>query len=162
MNFTHVHLVLNHVPILGTVFGLALLAYALWRRKNELEKTALGVFALAALLAIPVYLTGEPAEDAVKSLPGVFESLIERHESAASIAFAALGLLGLFSVAGLIVFRREKLIPTWFASLALTAAIFVTGLMTWTANVGGQIRHTEIRAPGSPSGNATRPSPERH
>lgn len=155
VNLTHLHLVLNHVPILATVFGLMLLAYAMWRKKIDIEKVALGVFVFAAVLGIPAYLTGEPAEDAVKSLPGVFESLVERHEGAATIAFSALGVLGLLSVAGLILFRRGRLIPTWFASLTLAAAILVSGLMAWTGNVGGQIRHTEIRSSGNPSSNAT-------
>jgi hypothetical protein len=155
MNLTHLHLALNHVPVLGTVFGLALFAYALWRKNNDIEKVALGVFVLAALLAIPTYFTGEPAEETIKSLPGVFESLIERHESAATIAFSALGVLGLISIVGLVAFRRGKLIPPWFASVTLAVAILVSGLMTWTANMGGKIRHSEIRpANGSSSGNA--------
>lgn len=156
MNFTHLHLALNHVPVLGTVFGLALLAYAVWRKKNDIEKVALGIFVLAALLAIPAYLTGEPAEESVKSLPGVFESLIERHESAATIAFSGLGILGCISIAGLIAFRGGRLLPTWFTSLALVVALLVSGLMTWTANMGGKIRHSEIRpADGSPRINST-------
>jgi hypothetical protein len=29
-------------------------------------------------------------------------------------------------------------------------AVIVSGLMAWTANLGGQIRHTEIRSNASP------------
>jgi hypothetical protein len=29
--------------------------------------------------------------------------------------------------------------------------VIVSGLMAWTANVGGQIRHTEIRSDASPA-----------
>jgi hypothetical protein len=52
MTLTHLHLVLNHVPVLGTAFGLALLAFGIWRRSTELKKTALGVFVLTALMAL--------------------------------------------------------------------------------------------------------------
>jgi len=34
--------------------------------------------------------------------------------------------------------------------LMLAASLIVSGLMAWTANVGGQIRHTEIRSNASP------------
>ena len=33
----------------------------------------------------------------------------------------------------------------------LVASLIVSGLMAWTANLGGQIRHTEIRADNSPA-----------
>jgi len=71
MNLAHLHLVLNHLPVLGTGFGLALLIFGLWRRSDELKKTALGVLVLVALAAVPVYLTGEPAEELVQAVPGV-------------------------------------------------------------------------------------------
>ena len=43
MNPAHWHLMLNNVPVLGTAFGIVIIA----------------------LLAIPAYLTGEPAEEIV-------------------------------------------------------------------------------------------------
>jgi hypothetical protein len=76
MNPTHVQLMLNHIPVLGAVFGLALLTFALWRKSEELRKAALGTFLVAALVAVPAYLTGEPAEDSVESLPGASASAI--------------------------------------------------------------------------------------
>jgi len=78
MNATHLHLMLNHLPVLGTAFGLGLLLFGLWRRSNELKKTALGVFVIIALAGVPVYLTGEPAEDGVESLPGVSKPIMEQ------------------------------------------------------------------------------------
>src|SRR5688500_14191615 len=94
MNLTHVHLMLNHVPVLATAFGLGLLVLAAWRRSDEVKKVALGLFVVGALLAVPVYLTGEPAEDAVEQLPGVSKAIIEQHEDAAAVAFTAIAVLG--------------------------------------------------------------------
>jgi len=146
MNLTHLHLMLNHLPVLGTPFGLGLLVFGLWRKSEELKKTALGVFVVFTLLAAPAYLTGEPAEDAVKHLLGASNSAIEQHQEIAGVAFAASGALGVVALSGLLLFSRGKLVPAWFVSLVLAASLIVTGLMAWTANVGGQIRHTEIRA----------------
>ena len=58
--------------------------------------------------------------------------------------------LGVGALAGLIVFRRGKTVPAWFGSLIVAAALIVSGLMAWTANLGGQVRHSEIRGgPGA-------------
>lgn len=150
MNATHLHLLLNHIPVLGAAFGLGLSVFALWQKSDELKKAALGVFLIIALLAVPVYLTGEPAEGAVKSLPGVSQPIIEEHERAATVAFTGVLVLGVAAMAGLFFFRRGRRMPAWFGSLILTASLIVSGLMVWTATVGGQIRHTEIRSSGSP------------
>jgi uncharacterized membrane protein len=150
MNLTHVHLMLNHVPVLATAFGLGLLVVGAWRRSDELKKAALGLFVVGALLAVPVYLTGEPAEDAVEQLPGVSKAIIEQHEDAAAVAFTAIAVLGVAALAGLFLVRGDTLMPAWFSSLMFAASLVVAGLMTWTAYLGGQVRHTEIRSRASP------------
>lgn len=142
---------LNHVPVLGAAFGLGLLAFGIWRQSNELKKVALGFFVIAALIAIPAYFTGEPAEEVVESLPGVSETIIEQHEQAAVIAFSGIVALGVVALAGLFFLRRGKLVPAWFGSMMLVSSLLVSALMAWTANVGGQIRHTEIRSGASPA-----------
>jgi len=148
MNATHLHLMLNHLPVLGTAFGLGLLVFGLWRRSNELKKVALGVFVLAALATVPVYLTGEPAEDGVKSLPGVSHAFMEEHEDAAGAAFTGVAVLGVAAFVGLIVYRRGRALPVWFSVSSVVAALLVSGLMGWAATLGGQIRHSEIRSGG--------------
>lgn len=145
MNLAHLHLVLNHLPVLGTGFGLALLIFGLWRRSDELKKTALGVLALVALAAVPVYLTGEPAEELVETVPGVSKPAMERHERAASVSFTGVLVIGVAATAGLVFFRRGKALPRWFAMPMVASVMVVAGLMAWTANLGGQIRHTEIQ-----------------
>ena len=146
MNTVHLHLILNHIPVLGTVFGLVLLLFGLWRRSEELKKAALGTFVIVALLGVPAYLTGEPAEEGVKSLPGVMGNIIEQHEEAASVAFTCSVVLGIASLGGLLAFRRGKAVPAWFSAIMVAAAVIVSSVMSWTANLGGQVRHTEIRA----------------
>jgi anti-sigma factor RsiW len=146
MNLTHLHLMLNHAPILGTLFGLGLLGFGLWRKSMDNQKAALGILVLAALLAVPVFLTGEPAEDAVENLPGVSRPTIEAHEEAATWAFVGTGLVGVSALGG-----ADRLSPRQTAVLG--TSLLVGGLMAWTANLGGQVRHSEIRA------NASIPAP---
>lgn len=71
MNTTHIHLLLNHVAILGALFSVILLLAGMFIKSDILKKTALLGFVLAALASIPVFLTGEPAEESVEHLPGI-------------------------------------------------------------------------------------------
>jgi uncharacterized membrane protein len=145
MSPVHVHLLLNHVPVVGIGFAFLVLLIGVLRNSDELKKVAFGLFVLAALITVPVYLSGEPSEDAVEHLPGVAKSVIESHEESALIAFIATGLLGLVSLVGIALLGRARAIPKWFGAIALVLALVTGGLMARTGNLGGQVRHTEIR-----------------
>lgn len=162
MNATHVHLILNHVPVFGSIIGLVLLAMASWRKSEELKKTAFGFFVAIALLSAPVYLTGEPAEDAVEPLPGVSKAIIEQHEEAAAIAFTGVVIIGLAGLAGLVASRAGRMTPGWFISSMLGAALIVATLVGWTAHLGGQVRHTEIRSGKSAADGVIGEAPAKH
>jgi hypothetical protein len=110
-----------------------------------LKKISLGIFIIVALLAIPAYLTGEPAEELVENLPGVSKTSIEQHEEAAQVAFAGVLIVGVAALGGLFFFRRDKAIPNWLAIIVLVLSLIVFALMARTADLGGLIRHTEIR-----------------
>lgn len=150
MNTAHIHLLLNHVPVIGTLLGIALMAWAIVRRSTEVAKTALALFVILAPIALVVYLTGEPVEHIVERLPGVTEGAIEAHEEAATVAAIALGGLGVVALWALVYFRR-RVLPRAVLLIMLACSLGVGGLMAWTANLGGQIRHTEIRAGAPPA-----------
>lgn len=160
MSTVHLHLLLNHLPVIGTVIGLFLLAYAALRKDEGLVRVCLGLFAALAVVALATFLTGEPAEEAVEGLAGVSESVIERHEEAALLATIALGALGALSLGALLWFRRRAL-PRFAAVLFLAAALVPAGAMGWTANLGGQIRHSEIRPGAAATGESPAGEPDR-
>ena len=147
MDTVHLHLLLNHVPVLGTLFGTVLLLVAVGRGSRELVVASLVVFVVSAAAAVPVYLTGEPAEERVEHIAGVSEDVIERHEEAAAVGFAAAVALGAVSVVGLVLAARKKPVARALIAVPLLLAVVTGGLLAWTANLGGQIRHTEIQAP---------------
>lgn len=158
MDPAHAHLILNHIPVVGLGAAILLLLYAFVRSNDEMKKAALIGFVLLALAAIPVYLTGGEAEERVEHLPGVSEAIIEEHEEAATSSLIAIEILGALSLAGLVLTRGSRAVPRWLAVLSLGASIVVAGVMIRTANLGGQIRHTEIRSgysePGQEAGGA--------
>lgn len=144
MSEAHLHLLLTHVPVITIVLGTVLLGYAWLRRRPEAMQIAMWAFVLSALVAVVVYLTGEGAEEIVEGMVGVSEAIIEEHEEAAVFALGGALLLGAVSAVGLWLSRRE--VPRWFGGATLLVALAVTGIMAWTANLGGQISHPEIRS----------------
>lgn len=145
MTASYVHLLLNHVPVLGTIFGLLLLSLAVLRESEELKRLSLLVFVLIGLSVAPVYMSGERAEEVVEDLPGVLESVIEEHEDSATVSAVGAGLLGVASLWGLWSCRRERNLPRWLVTTALVLSIVAAGLMSRTAQLGGQIVHQEVR-----------------
>jgi uncharacterized membrane protein len=150
MNQAHLHLLLNHLPVIGIILGLPLLAAALLRQNGELQRASLAFVLLVALLAVPAYLTGEPAEKVIEHLPGVSEALIKAHEEAAEIAFIAALLAGAAALGGLVYARVRQALPRWVVGAVFLLALASAGLMGWAANLGGQIRHPEIRTGYTP------------
>jgi len=147
VNAAYAHLLLNHLPVLGTAFGVLLLLLAFVRRSDELKRVGMGVFVAAALSAAPAYFTGESAEDTVEKLPGISKAMMHEHEDAAEGAAVALGVLGTVSLAGLVCFRRAACVPNWMSVSSLALAIVVAVLMARAASLGGRIHHPEIRSP---------------
>ena len=61
MTAAHLHLALNHIPVLGTLLGTVLLAYGLWQRQEPVRDVSLGLLVGVGAVAVAVYWTGEPA-----------------------------------------------------------------------------------------------------
>ncbi|MGE5174132.1 MAG: hypothetical protein ACM3MD_09925 [Betaproteobacteria bacterium] len=145
INWAHVHLLINHFPVVGVLGGILLLIYALTRKSEEVKMVSLGVFVLIALMTIAVFFTGQAAEEAVKKLPGVTEGYIGRHEEMAEYAITLMEILGVLALTGLVLLKRLGAIPKLVVLLVLVMSLITAAVVGFTANLGGQIRHTEIR-----------------
>ena len=144
MSAAHLHLLLNHAPLFGIVFAGLGLAWAFLRSNESVGRASLVLLVLAGVLVLPVYLSGENAEDIVEDQVGVSEVALEAHEESALGAALAVGALGLLALAGLLAFRKRAL-PRWFFGLTLVLALLAGGWIGYVANLGGQINHPEIR-----------------
>lgn len=160
MDPVHIHLMLNHFPVIGMVLGFFLFLFALRKRSGDLIKASLGGFILLAILAVPTYLSGTWAEDGVEHLPGVSEPMIEQHEDASAVALVGVAILGVMSLTGLMMFRKLGQFPAWFMMLTLTLSLVTVGMMAYTGNLGGKVRHTELR--NSPAQSAQTEHGETH
>ena len=154
MNPAHLHLLLNHIPVLGVGFGLAVLGWATFRPRPDFARLALVVFIVSALAAIPTYLSGEPAEGAIKGAAGVIEPWVEPHEDAALVSLILVECLGALGLITLWSARRAVSVPRPMLMASLVLALATAGSLAYTATLGGRIRHTEIRSGAAMSGAA--------
>lgn len=144
MDSVQVHLALTHVPVILSLIGLVMLAIAFLIKNSTVTRTSYILLVLAGIAAIPVFFTGEGAEDAIENLPGVSESVIETHEDVAALAMITISITAFVTLAALIALRW-KIASRLFSIAVLLTAVVSVALMIQTAHLGGQIRHSEIR-----------------
>src|SRR6202035_2488903 len=101
MDLTHIHLLLNHFPTIGTIIGGGLFLLALITNSDDLKRASLLVLLGIALISIPTYMSGNGAQQAIASQPGVSKSLIETHEGVALEGIAFMEFTGAFAWLGL-------------------------------------------------------------
>jgi len=155
----HLHLLVNHAPLFGAIFALALMIASFIWAPDVLRRAALVALMFAALAAVVADLSGDPAEDAIRGLPGVRRADIHEHEEFADKSYIAAGIIGAISLVILVRTRRTPL-GKGATYTALAGAVIVTGMMSWTALLGGRIRHTEVR-PGATPADAAKIEPRR-
>jgi hypothetical protein len=164
MSTTHAHLLLNHFPTVGLVMTIGLFLAGIVARSDQLKRASLVAFIGLGLIVLPTYVTGnaaaetlcigkvaEPCADSQISRP-----LIERHEGAAVLALTLIVTTAGFAWLGLWQHRRTQRIAPWnIVVIALTSSVAM-GLVARAANIGGEIRHPEVRAAAAPA--ATEPT----
>ena len=145
MNSVQIHLALTHVPVILSLAGFAMLAVAIIIKNTTITSTSYILILISGLTAIPVFLSGEGAEEAVENLPGVSESIIEKHEEVAKLVLISIAASGVLALAALFSSKWQA-ISRLFKIMVLLFSVISGALMIQTAHLGGQIRHSEIRS----------------
>ena len=151
MNVAHVHLMLTHVPVLGVVFGTALLAAGIARKNRVLEQAALTVLVLAGLAAGVAYWTGGSAEDAIERQLAGGQTFIERHEEAGLVGLVTAAITAAIALITLVIGRHGRPFSHRLVGTTLLVALVASGALAWVANLGGQISHPEARSGQTPT-----------
>ena len=151
MNDAHLHLVVNHFPIIGAILGLGILITGIVLKNNSVKNTAYSLFIVAAIFAALSMGTGEGAEEMVEDMPSIGKHIIHEHEEIAEKLAIVLYLLGLISIVGIFTNMKNKPKANLVSYLAVTIGAVAVFLALQTGTTGGEIRHTEIRANASQS-----------
>jgi hypothetical protein len=152
----HLHLMLNHIPVLGTLlFAPLVLFWGLLRRSREVTRVGLVLAVLLAVTAVPIYLTGEPAENQLERQPWFDKQRVEAHEERAEVGLIAVLITGAVALGALWVARGGRPDRPGLATVVLLGLVVSAALFAMAALAGGEIRHDEIRPAMTGGGSVT-------
>jgi uncharacterized membrane protein len=144
INFAHLHLLLNHVPVLGTIIAIALFVISFCGKNSDLRRSSLIIFSGVALVTIPTFVSGFGAQVNIAHQAGVAAPLIQRHLGSAMLSFWFMEITGGLAIAGLWQLHRTSRMSQWNVLALLCVSLLTAGLMARSGNTGGDIRHPEV------------------
>lgn len=144
MNAAHIHLMFNHLPIVGLGFAILLNFLAVFGKSPEVKKLSCWFYILIGLLAILPILTGDGAQEILVTYPGIDKDVIENHETWAYIFFYGLMLNGVLAIAALWFSRKKPDLLKKMNVAMLIIALLLTIFAYQTGVTAGKIRHPEI------------------
>ena len=151
MNDAHLHMVVNHFPIIGIILGLGVLIIGFLLKNSTIINTAYGLLIVSAIFAAISMATGDGAEEMVEDFPSIGKKIIHEHEEIAEKLALVLYVLGFISVTGLYLNLKKHSKSYLISVLAIAIGILGIYLAQKTGTTGGEIRHTEIRTTSNAS-----------
>lgn len=148
MNAPHIHLLAVHLPVVLCPLVVALLALGWLRKSDGLEKTGYAILIFAAAAGTIAFYSGPSAFEMLQEKLSDERQLVEDHAAIARAAFIVALLAGAVAIQALLQFAQEEPPVRWLRAAILAAAIAACYLMAWSAHLGGQIRHPEVRGSG--------------
>ena len=154
----YLHVLINHLPIIGTGAGLFGLVIALFLRTREALVPALAILILAGISAWPVYVTGRTAYRPLMKISDDTgcDWLDEHADRADRTTWVFYAMAGMAAVAVAAPMRW----PRSAIPLGIVTGVFaVAGLAAggYIAQAGGLIRHVEFRIPDKTASKAAEP-----
>ncbi len=153
MNGAHLHLAVNHIPVIGVQFALIALLISYLKKSDDGMRLSFILFIVAGFSVLLPLATGEMAEEVVKDFHKLMgsahvhaggkslEDSVHPHEEAAEVgAFLAI-LCGLLGAAGLYMKDKMRLI----ALVLIVAGALAMAQLGLVANLGGEIHHQEMK-----------------
>jgi hypothetical protein len=155
----YLHVVLNHLPIYGTVLGALALTISMMLRSRAAQITALVIALIAGVSAYPVLVSGQKAYKTIRNLADdAGAEALDEHMDRAEKTVNAFYLLALVALAGLIVPIKWPKMGFALATTTLVLSLLCFGVSIYIAEEGGQVRHTELRPKETPSSQPDQPN----
>jgi hypothetical protein len=148
----YIHVVLNHLPIYGTILGVLALAISLVLRSRAAQIAALIITLVAAASAYPVLVTGQRAYKAIRSISDDSGAeALDEHMDRAEKTIGVFYFLAVLAIAGLLVPVKWPKTSFPLAAVTLAVALICSGLAVYIAQAGGRVRHPEFRPSETPT-----------
>lgn len=144
----YAHVLINHVPIIGTLMGLIGLLVGLFFKTRTALIPALVILFVAGISIWPVYETGEAAYKPIRKIAGDPGSdWLDEHMDRADRAAWTFWVMASLSAAAVAAPVRWPRTAVPLALATAVAAVICVGAGAWIAQPGGLVRHTEFRIP---------------
>jgi len=151
-NPAYQHLLINHLPIIGTAMGVVALVVGLAVRQRTALLPGLVILLVAGFSAWPVYETGSAAYKSIRKISDDsgsdwLDEHMDRADNTVWVFYTMAGLAGL----AITVPRRWPTATVPLAVASAMAGVVCTGVAGYIARPGGLVRHTEFRSSASPA-----------
>jgi hypothetical protein len=148
-NPAYQHVLINHLPIIGTAMGVLALVVGCLMRQRAALLPGLAVLFVAGVSAWPVYATGEQAYRPIRKIADDagrewLDVHMERAEKATWVFYV---MAGTAAIAGIAPLRWPRCSPL-LVVFTLLAALGSMAAGAYIAEAGGRIRHSEFRPDG--------------
>lgn len=156
-DWPHIHLLINHFPIILSVMGAVAVVVALVMRSRGVWLYAVASLTVMGLSAYPTHFTGDEADHALNDPWYIVKGAIDRHDDAAGWALWLMLITGVIAAyawwRALRKDRDAQQAPVWLRIAVLVGSLLSLAAVTRTSLLGGEIVHgSKILLGPAPSG----------
>ena len=146
INGAYLHLVVNHIPVVGFPICFLVLLAGRLRKSRELLQVGLVGVVLIALLTGIAWKSGGAAAHVLTHYPGVTvtKEQIHPHAEAGEDGAVMAGVLGALAILSGWFVRRSEDAPKALVGFMILGTFAISLWMGYVAHLGGLIRHPEI------------------
>ena len=145
MNAAHIHLMVVHLPVVLCPLVLVLLAWGQLRHNDVYLRQGYTILILCAAAGVVAFYSGPSAFELLQEKLVAERDLVEDHAAIARAAFIVTLVGGVLALQALLQFAQEEPPARWLRTTILLTTLLACYLMAWSAHLGGQIRHPEVR-----------------
>lgn len=148
MNAPALHLMLVHLPVMGILFVVPMLALALWRKEAFWVRLFEAGVVLVALFGVVAYVSGGNAFESLTTTEwgeafGLSKPLMEDHAIVGKAAFVGVLVLAGAAVAILLQEVQGSEAPPAAHWGLVIGGLVLAYVLAYAAHLGGHIRHPE-------------------
>jgi len=141
MTASHWHVIINHLPIIGTSICTLFLLMGLILKNDQIKLISIGSIIVMTVFGFIAHKTGENAEHSIQQTHEMHEA-IEAHEEAAQPGFIMHNIAGILSLITLVLYKKKKIFNALAIVLMILCLLTVSSL-GYAGYLGGKIRHEE-------------------
>jgi uncharacterized membrane protein len=142
-SWPHVHILVSVFPFFGLLCVLGLYIAGLLKNDAGTRATCLVLFALTALLAVPIYMSGTASLAELAGNPRFSRDLLNTHYGSGMASLVALVITGIAAVIALVLTGRKGRAPTDTLRVVLGLGIVTLGVLVVAD--GWEINHRELQ-----------------